>query len=69
MEWYDKKQYFDISFYEQRDGHAFLPVPRKKSLQNRQFPQMNNFFKSAQTIHDAWRDCIGSFAACPLLKF
>lgn len=29
----------------------------------------NKNFKSAQTIHDAWRDCIGSFAACPLLKF
>lgn len=23
----------------------------------------NNFFKSAQTIHDAWRNCICSFAA------
>lgn len=29
----------------------------------------NIFFKSAQTIHDAWRNCICSFAACPLLKF
>lgn len=28
----------------------------------------NKNFKSAQTIHDAWRNCICSFAACPLLK-
>ena len=45
-------------FFTARDGKVYLLMEQPSETQ-----------VSAQTIHDAWRDCIGSFAACPLLKF